>query len=89
MVKELTRLDNLNFAITWTDEKRSVLKLSDLQKNCPCTACGASRPFVSEEVRASRVESVGSYALRVDFLTGCSLGIYPFSLLRKLSLEDI
>ena len=39
---------------------------------------------VREDVRAKRITSVGRYALRIDFTSGCNSGIFGFDFLREL-----
>jgi DUF971 family protein len=89
--------DDFTFSIQWTDGMLSDYRLSDLQKRCPCASCideyTGNRVLdvssVEETVRAKRINSVGRYALRVEFTSGCSTGIYGFDLLRMLSLEKV
>jgi len=92
VVKAIRQVDNHTFAITWSDGRVQEFRLSDLQRQCPCASCvdeatGERRlppEAVSDEVRAKRVQSVGRYALRIDFTQGCSQGIYSFDVLRSL-----
>jgi DUF971 family protein len=89
-IQRIAQKDQYTFTIEWTDGKISEYRLSDLQRHCPCAACRdekADRASVDlEEVQAVSIESVGRYALRIDFTQGCSKGIYSFSLLRTLEV---
>ncbi len=87
LAKEIKQIDNHTFSIAWIDGKSDLFKLSHLQRNCPCLQCKEEPVNVEEEVKAFRIVSVGSYALRIEFSSGCSKGIYPFPFLRSLSLE--
>lgn len=92
LIKELYQINNHAFSVLWSDEKKSTFYLSDLQKNCPCARCQGSlrEDFLNEkEVRAVKISSVGNYALRIDFTEGCSRGIFTFSFLRKLHVEEM
>lgn len=89
LIKEIKQVNNQNFNIVWTDEKISSFKLSFLQKKCPCSFCLKGCSQVEEEVKAFRITSVGCFALRIDFTSGCSKGIFTFPFLRKLSLEGL
>ncbi|MBS0628109.1 MAG: DUF971 domain-containing protein [Verrucomicrobia bacterium] len=89
LVKEIRQIDNQSFNIIWTDEKVSLFKLSFLQSKCPCSFCLKGFNNVEEGVRAFRIKSVGCFALQIDFTSGCSKGIFTFSFLRELSLEDM
>ena len=42
---------------------------------------------VDENVRATKLWSVGRYALQIAFTSGCSQGIYHFSYLRRGEVE--
>lgn len=88
LLKDLKQIDNHQFCIRWMDDQLSFFHLFELQKHCPCNRCKKEEPKVDEKVKALRIQNVGCYALRVDFTTGCSNGIYTFSLLRRLSLGD-
>lgn len=91
-VRSITQVDNFRFAIEWTNGVRSVFKLEDLQRNCPCAGCCHSRKVNAEiflqgiknDVRAVRIKNVGRYALRIEFTSGCSNGIYDFEMLLKM-----
>lgn len=91
-IKKIWQIDRNHFSIVWTDEKKQSFKLSDLQKRCPCSLCfdeAANKrrddaPDVNESVAAKNIQSVGRYALRVNFTEGCSCGIYDFEFLRSI-----
>jgi ATP-binding protein involved in chromosome partitioning len=91
-VKEIGQKDNFTFFILWTDDKKTEHRLSDLQKSCPCALCCdevtgkqiVDQKTIDENVRARRIVSVGRYALRIEFTSGCVLGIYGFDFLRKI-----
>lgn len=72
--------------VDWSDGLKSVYRLSDIQKTCPCAAC-EGHGSVHENVGAKGVVSVGRYALRVEFTSGCSLGIYNYDMLRKMGVS--
>lgn len=91
-VRKIEQLDRYHFKIVWTDGNNSKYRLSDLQKQCPCAKCQEMRSkqltefnkLVQEDIMAKRIVSVGRYALRIDFCSGCSKGIYNFEWLRQL-----
>jgi len=91
-IQEIVQIDDYHFEILWTDGKRQSFRLSDLQKNCPCARCVneetgerlVNLESIDERVRARKIQSVGRYALRIDYTSACSLGIYAFSRLREL-----
>lgn len=86
-IKKIWQLDNTRFAIQWTDASVKAYALADLQRQCPCAACKerkADELPISDELRANAIRSVGRYALRVDFSTGCSNGIFHFDRLYEM-----
>lgn len=92
LIKRLQQKDNYTFTIEWSDGQVNDYRLSTLQQHCPCANCsdeatGKRRNDVknlSENVRAQRIVSVGRYALRIYFTSGCSKGIFDFNLLRRI-----
>ena len=79
-------------AITWADGVRHEYDVRTLRLACGCAQCvdewtGAGRldpDSVPEDVHPLRIESVGRYALQIDWSDGHSAGIYPFRRLRGL-----
>ena len=82
--------------IFWGDGEEQEIRYSDLQKRCSCATCVdettgqriLDEKSVDEDVKARRVVQVGRYAIRIEFTSGCSLGIYDFDMLRSFSQDD-
>lgn len=95
LIKKIYQKNNETFAIEWSDEIASDYRLSDLQKNCPCAQCYdpvkgvriCNEANLDVNVRAVKLMNVGRYALRIQFTSGCSKGIYSFAMLRQLEKE--
>lgn len=91
-VRSISQKDNHTFVIQWSDGKTHQFRLSELQKKCPCANCIdestgkrlLDEAMVNENVRAARILSVGRYALRIQFTSGCSTGIYEFDRLYRM-----
>lgn len=83
LVKEISKVDPYTFRVLWTDGLDQTLSLERLQQNCPCANC-VEKKQTSSKVTAKRLYSVGRYAIRVEFTSGCSMGIYTFDHLRML-----
>ncbi|MGE0197659.1 MAG: P-loop NTPase [Simkaniaceae bacterium] len=85
-VREINTEDPYHFSINWLDGKKSLYRLSDLQRQCPCVKCSKNRENirVHPETELLQLVRVGRYGLQLTFNKGCSEGIYPFSLLRDL-----
>ncbi|MBA3957272.1 MAG: DUF971 domain-containing protein [Parachlamydiaceae bacterium] len=92
-VRQLKQIDNYTFAIEWSDGKKVFYRLSTLQKKCPCANCvdestgqrTSNANNISETLRANRIVNVGRYALRIEFASGCSSGIYGYDMLYDLT----
>jgi ATP-binding protein involved in chromosome partitioning len=91
-VKAIAQKDERHFEIQWTDGKTQRFDVVDLRRKCPCATCKdewtheqiLDPKSVPETVRPMRIESVGQYALTIQFSDGHRTGIYPFTSLRKL-----
>ena len=91
-VKDITQLDSRTLGITWTDNRRDALDVVLLRKKCPCAMCidewtreQRLKPAdVPDTVRPVRIDSVGSYALKIEFSDGHSTGIYSWEYLLDL-----
>lgn len=91
MIKKIIQKDKATFTIEWSDGVILDYSLSDLQKRCPCAKCmdaSTGKRMIDEtsidlNVQAKKIMNVGRYALRIEFTTGCSSGIYGFDMLRN------
>ncbi|MCP5491493.1 MAG: P-loop NTPase [Chlamydiales bacterium] len=68
--------------IEWTDGTLCRYDLSEIQRCCPCARCSENKP--QAQGFASKAYSVGRYAVKFEFTSGCSAGIYPLTLLRQM-----
>jgi DUF971 family protein len=92
-IRTIRQKDHHWFTIEWSDGKISDHRLSELQRQCPCARCHDEKTGkqlmdpskIDDDVKASRIVSVGNYALQIFFTKGCSKGIYPFWLLRQMN----
>lgn len=57
--------------------------LNELQKRCPCARCAIQKKC-EENVSLLEFSPVGRYAIKVTFSSGCSRGIYPIDLIKKI-----
>jgi ATP-binding protein involved in chromosome partitioning len=80
---EVRQLDATHLEI-FTKGQWHPLSLSHIQQHCPCAACEKGKKKV-EKLSLLEFSSIGRYAIRITFSSGCSQGIYPMSLLRELA----
>ncbi len=82
-------------SIQWADGAESVYSVRALRLACGCASCvdewtGENRldaSAVPEDVQPRKIESVGRYAIRIEWSDGHSSGIYPFRRLRELASQ--
>lgn len=92
LVRSIAQLDAHTLGIEWVDGHKSQWRLAYLRRNCPCAACvdeWTGAPIldphkIDEQLSAKRVESIGRYALMIEFGDGHNTGIYTFTYLREL-----
>lgn len=90
-VAKIWQKDNYTFSIQWNDGFIQDFRLSELQRNCPCAHCNdestgkklVDSKKIPDDLRAIFIRSVGRYGLRIQFTSGCSMGIYSFDRLRR------
>jgi DUF971 family protein len=91
-VRQIWQKDNYTFSIEWNDGHTQDFRLCDLQRNCPCAHCTdemtgkrlVNPNNVPDHVKAIVIRSIGRYGLRIQYTSGCSMGIYSFDRLRKM-----
>lgn len=96
-IRHIKQKDNYTFSILWNNEREQTFRLSRLQANCPCANCVDEKTgrrlisphLIKEDVRATVIRNVGRYALRIQFTSGCSMGIYSFELLYSIGQMSI
>jgi len=66
------------------ENKWHVVSLRALQMECPCARC-VKEKIVASEVSLLEFSPVGMYAVRITFSSGCSQGIFPIALLKKVA----
>ncbi len=85
--------DARTLAIEWADGATSLLDVRALRMACACAECvdeSSGEPRLAErdvpaDVAPIGIQSVGRYAIQVEWSDGHSTGIYPFERLRRLA----
>lgn len=78
--------------IEWKDDHVSTYPVVYLRYHCPCAHCvdevtGERRleaGAIPGDIQPVRIESVGNYAIRIEWDDGHDTGIYAFEYLREL-----
>lgn len=95
-VEKIIQKDRHIFTVEWSDGLQADFRLSNLQRQCPCAGCvdeltGQSlidKDSIPDDLRATSIETIGRYALKIYFNSGCDKGIYSFEFLRQLAEEN-
>ena len=88
---ELKQLGPSQLGIVWNDGHESVYEVRTLRLDCHCAQCidewthekVLKDESVPSDVRPRKIESVGRYALKIDWSDGHNTGIYTFEQLRS------
>jgi len=88
--------DSRHLAIVWADGAESLYEVRELRLACACAECvdewtGVGRldpNSVPDDVHPVSIETVGRYAIQIDWSDGHATGIYPFERLRGLAGPD-
>lgn len=88
----IEKVEDEQLRITWEDGHVSEFTFQFLRQNCPCALCKdewsgemlLDPATVSAEMKATKAELVGNYALSFAFSDGHGTGIFSFENLRKL-----
>lgn len=92
-IKHVWQPDPQHLHIDWSDGSSNIFKLSELQMQCPCANCvdentGERKVLntpVQSNVSAFSVSNVGRYAIRIQYSSGCSTGLYSYQFLRSFT----
>ena len=90
--KEIKKESDTSFSILWSDGQKRMYVLSQLQRVCPCSLCRDQKTGrfmknpedIPENLQARLLQTVGNYGIKIEFVSGCSFGIYTFELLKKM-----
>ena len=91
-VKQIEQVDDRTLKICWSDSVVQSFDVVELRRRCPCAVCidewthqqKLKASDVDESVRPRRIDSVGRYAMNIQFSDQHSTGIYTFTMLREI-----
>ena len=94
---EIRQHDPRTLAIAWADGAESRIDVRALRLACGCAECVdewsgralLAADSVPADVSPRGIQSVGRYAIQIDWSDGHNTGIYPFERLRRLSDEGV
>ncbi len=90
---KIDQRDAQTLVIEWADGGQSLIDVRSLRLACGCARCvdeWSGKPLlapdsVPEDVAPQSIQSVGRYAIQIQWSDGHDTGIYPFERLRKLA----
>jgi ATP-binding protein involved in chromosome partitioning len=90
--RRISRANQHDVAIAWSDGHQSLYPARDLRLACPCASCVDEMTGlrillpgqVNQGIAPASLELVGRYAIRIWWEDGHSSGIYTFDYLRDL-----
>ena len=79
--------------IEWNNGESTVVSFAELRFQCRCAECveewsrrrRITRDKVKADIKPTKVELVGRYAIQVDWNDGHRTGIYPYTLLHDIA----
>jgi ATP-binding protein involved in chromosome partitioning len=92
---QIEQRDARTLAIVWGDGVESLIDVRALRLACGCANCVdewsgealLAPDSVPSDIAPIGIQSVGRYAIQIDWSDGHNTGIYPFERLRKLAQD--
>ena len=83
---EISRANQWDVAIRWSDGHEAVYPALYLRRACCCAVCleGGGGDDVDPDVHPLAIRAVGTYAIQFDWSDGHAAGVYPYDYLRGL-----
>ncbi len=88
--------ENQFLDIFWDNGETKSIKLNILRNACPCAICAAEKNewsktyiplFTLEQLKISKINVVGTYAIGIEWADGHNTGLYDFEYLYNLYLQ--
>lgn len=98
MIPIQIKIKNQNYlSIVWDENHKSLIKLSDLRRECPCAYCmkekendhGKFEIYTNDQIKVKEIVPIGTYAIQIAWNDDHSSGIYEYSYLKKIAENDL
>ena len=94
--QKISKTSDRGMTIEWTDGSRSDLSFKHLRYSCECAACvdewsrrrKVTKDQIADDIHPLRIETVGRYAIQIQWSDGHKTGIYPYSNLYKIAQSE-
>jgi len=81
---EITRANECDVRIRWSDGHDAVYPATYLRQSCPCAVCLTAVPPADAAVHPLAIAAVGQYAIRLKWSDGHMAGVYSYDYLRGI-----
>jgi len=81
---EITRANEWDVRIRWSDGHDAVYPAAYLRRHCPCAVCLTADPPQDATVHPLAIAAVGQYAIRLKWSDGHMAGLYSYDYLRRI-----
>ena len=81
---EITRANEWDVRIRWSDGHDAVYPAAYLRQCCPCAVCRTADPPQDTTVHPLAIAAVGQYAIRLKWSDGHMAGVYSYDYLRGI-----
>ena len=87
-----------SLTIEWNDDSKSIIKLANLRRYCPCAECDSEKNkqsksyipiYTAKELMIKNIQLIGNYAVGIVWADDHSTGIYDYAYLKQLSEQLI
>lgn len=91
--KLIEKTSDSKMSITWSSGEQSEITFQELRFQCRCAECvdewtrerRISKESIRKDVHPKNIETVGRYAIQIEWSDGHRAGIYPFELLYEIA----
>ena len=95
-LRAVWQVSNDELGLLWQDGQADVLGVRSIRLACPCAVCvdewtGAAKldpESVPMSLKIKHLNTVGRYALAIEFSDGHATGIYHYHRLRRLAVGE-
>jgi DUF971 family protein len=90
---DVQKYSDTEMSIQWDSGEKTIVSFTDLRFHCRCAECvdewtrkrRITRERIRADIKPTAVESVGRYAIQINWNDGHRTGIYPFELLYEIA----
>jgi len=81
---EVTRANEWDVRIRWSDGHDAIYPAAYLRQRCPCAVCLEATPSEHAGTHPLAIAAVGQYAIRLAWSDGHASGVYSYDYLRRI-----